>query len=181
MAEKTYTARQKRRILAALQADADRRGGEPDFRVMAGELEPSRPTLTRWWREAKAAGKATDGEADEDAEVTDAERSLVDWLFDHDDDEDVVRRLAERGLAMVRDARAKDSWTAAARIEAEVRTLVIEHRAQRHGRRDDGPKTPDEMIAFVSQMPEIVLACWLADPTLWDDPRWLQARDAHTY
>jgi transposase-like protein len=171
MPEKTYNKNERRRIVAALRAEARRTGKEPDFRQLAKDLGPARTTLARWYREAMESGPLDDDDAP--AAVTDEERARASWLLHHENNDEVVDTLVATTLALIREARADKSWTAAARMDSEVRALVLERR----GKGDSGASrwpmdaTPDEWVAMVVQMPEILLEAFLASSELWTDPR----------
>jgi transposase-like protein len=167
-----YSEEERRLIVEAMERDVARRGSaEPDYTALSRTLGPDPSTLKRWWRQRSApkADATPSGPTHEEEE-------LAAWLLHHDDDDEVVDALVTRGLAMVREARQNESWTAAARMDSEIRQLVLEHRAKARPT-NTGPATPDEWVALVVQMPEVLLEAWMASPELWTDPRWTAARE----
>jgi hypothetical protein len=149
--------------------------GTPNWTRASRECAMERRTLRRMWaKHLEDSGQpppAAEPEHEEPAAMGDAERA---WASRQLGEPDLAHRDVEfvAGLLHERDTAI---GTARAQNTKLLADKVLELRRSDSGR--VGPQTPDEIVAWVVQMPEVALAAWLASPELWTDERWTSAQE----
>jgi hypothetical protein len=162
-----HTAADRDRCVRACAADAAANGGHPRFLELERALGPTRHTLRRWWLEA---GSPSDGAPAAPRKRT--RKAPGQWtggrFLDHDDDVEVARALIDRLQGLAEEARARGSFTAAARLEVEIRRAVIEDRERHRGSGARGPETPEEWKVRARQFPQLLGEVVGETPEVWE-------------
>jgi hydroxylamine reductase (hybrid-cluster protein) len=171
------------KAMAAMRTSAKRtKDEEPNFLRLSTELNIARRALVAWWREAggtatphRKAARAPKPAADPTAPTTTA--AQLEWAAKQLGLED----LAHRDVELIAELRAERDNATTSRDRQEgnrlmVRTLEAKQRPPVEAR---GPATPEEWVALVVQMPEVLLEAWMSSSELWADERWTatQARE----